>query len=96
MPRLSRALRAVALAASLTAAPGLAPNAFAQEAGAQAAKQYIPLATYRVGAYASSGTPVWGGTIDYLRYLNEVEGGINGVKLTWEECETEWAVEKGV
>ncbi|ABY31879.1 ABC transporter substrate-binding protein [Methylorubrum extorquens] len=96
MPCLSRALRAVALAASLTAAPGLAPTAFAQEAGAQAAKQYIPLATYRVGAYASSGTPVWGGTIDYLRYLNEVEGGINGVKLTWEECETEWAVEKGV
>ncbi len=58
--------------------------------------QYFPLATYRVGAYASSGIPAWAGVIDYFRYINEVEGGINGVKLVWEECETNWEVEKGV
>lgn len=49
-------------------------------------QQFIPLATYRVGAYASSGVQVWAGMIDYLRYINEVEGGINGVKLVWQEC----------
>ena len=59
-------------------------------------EQFIPLATFRVGAYASSGIPVWNGLIDTLRYINDVEGGINGVKLFWEECETEWQVEKGV
>ncbi|WP_026096362.1 ABC transporter substrate-binding protein [Ideonella sp. B508-1] len=60
------------------------------------AEQFVPLATYRVGAYASSGIPVWAGIIDYLRYINEVEGGINGVKLVWQECETEWTAEKGI
>jgi len=25
-----------------------------------------------------------------------VQGSINGVKLFWEECETEWQVEKGI
>ncbi|CAO4163375.1 ABC transporter substrate-binding protein [Methylorubrum populi] len=97
MTRLSRALRAVVLATSLAGLPALAPSASAaDEPGAQAPKQYFPLATFRVGAYASSGIPSWAGIIDYLRYLNEVEGGINGVKLFWDECETEWAVEKGV
>lgn len=41
-------------------------------------QQFIPMATYRVGAYASSGIPWWAGEIDYFRYINEVEGGING------------------
>ena len=65
-------------------------------AQAAASEQFVPLATYRVGAYASSGIPVWAGMIDYLRYINEVEGGINGVKLVWQECETEWTAEKGI
>jgi len=63
---------------------------------ASADQQFFPLATYRVGAYASSGVQVWAGMIDYLRYINEVEGGINGVKLVWQECETEWTAEKGI
>lgn len=63
---------------------------------APATEQFIPLATFRVGAYASSGIPVWAGIIDTFRYINEAQGGINGVKLFWEECETNWAVEKGV
>ena len=49
-------------------------------------QQFFPLATYRVGAYASNGVQVWAGMIDYLNYINEVEGGINGVKLVWQEC----------
>jgi branched-chain amino acid transport system substrate-binding protein len=67
-----------------------------QGATTAAAEQFIPLPTFRVGAYASSGIPVWGGFIDYLSYINEAEGGINGVKLVYEECETEWAAERGV
>lgn len=59
-------------------------------------QQFFPLATYRVGAYASSGVQVWAGMLDYLNYINEVEGGINGVKLVWQECETEWTAEKGI
>lgn len=88
----SKTLRRFAFAAfAFTLAP-LTLAASAEEAK----QQYFPLATFRVGAYASSGIPVWAGEIDYFRYLNEVEGGINGVKLFWDECETEWEVEKGV
>lgn len=57
-------------------------------------EQFVPLATYRVGPYASSGIPWWAGTLDYLRYINEVEGGINGVKIAWQECETEWSTDR--
>lgn len=81
-----------ALAATPAAA---APDASGQP-GAKGPVQFIPLATFRVGAYASSGVPVWGGIIDYFTYINEAEGGINGVKLYWEECETEWSAERGV
>lgn len=87
-----RTLRGLAFAALAFAAVPLAHSASAEEAK----QQYFPLATFRVGAYASSGIPVWAGEIDYFRYINEVEGGINGVKLFWDECETEWEVEKGV
>jgi len=73
-----------------------ASSALPVTAQAAANEQFFPLATYRVGAYASSGIPVWAGMIDYLRYINEVEGGINGVKLVWQECETEWTAEKGI
>ncbi len=71
---------------------GTAPPAGA----AEAQEQFVPLPTFRVGAYASSGIPVWGGFIDYLTYVNDVEGGVNGVKLVYEECETEWSAERGV
>jgi len=85
------------LRAAAVGALGLAAAMTADAASAGDAKeQFIPLATFRVGAYASSGIPVWAGIIDYLTYLNEAEGGINGVKLVWEECETNWEVEKGV
>ena len=58
-------------------------------------EQYFPLQSYRVGPYAAGGTGFFGGFIDYLKYVN-AQGGVNGVKLTWSECETEYVVEKGV
>lgn len=58
--------------------------------------QYIPLPTYRVGPYASSGELWWAGLLDYFRYINEVEGGVDGVKLNYEEFETEWSPDRTV
>lgn len=57
---------------------------------------YIPIPSYRVGPYAAGGTGYFGGKIDYFNLLNKRDGGINGVKLIWSECETEYSVERGV
>lgn len=65
-------------------------------ASAADVSQYIPLPTYRVGPYASSGELWWAGERDYFRYINEVEGGIDGVKLKYEEFETEWSPDRTV
>ena len=62
----------------------------------QAADQYIGLPSYRVGPYAAGGTGIYGGMIDYFQLINERDGGINGVKLTWDECETEYNNARGV
>ena len=62
---------------------------------AAAADQYVPLLSYRVGPYGSNGTSFYGGMIDYMTLVNQ-SGGINGVKLTWEECETEYNASRGV
>ena len=57
---------------------------------------YIPLLVYRTGPYAPSGTPLANGLRDYLTLLNERDGGINGVKITAEECETQYDTKQGV
>lgn len=64
--------------------------------GAQADEQFFPLQSYRVGPYAAGGTGFFGGTIDYFNLINTRDGGINGVKITWEEGETQYEVERGV
>lgn len=57
---------------------------------AQAQEQYFGIPSSRVGPYSAMGTGYYGGIIDYLNYVNMKFGGVNGVKLTWEECETEY------
>jgi branched-chain amino acid transport system substrate-binding protein len=57
---------------------------------------YVPLFTYRTGPFAGSGTPIANGMADYLRMLNERDGGVGGVKLNVEECETSYDTKKGV
>jgi branched-chain amino acid transport system substrate-binding protein len=57
---------------------------------------YIPLLTYRTGPYAGSGTPIANGMADYLNMLNARDGGIGGVKLVIEECETGYDTKKGL
>src|ERR1700754_2785827 len=63
---------------------------------AHADEQYFPMQSYRVGPYAAGGTGFFGGFIDYLNLINIRDGGVNGVKLTWDECETQYEVERGV
>ena len=57
-------------------------------ANAQANEQFVPITIYRTGPYANTGAPVMIGFMDYMAMLNERDGGIGGVKLSWEECET--------
>lgn len=62
---------------------------------AQAPEQFIPLLSFRVGPFAGNGTSMFGGMIDYLNLVNS-KGGINGVKVSYEECETEYNTSRGV
>jgi branched-chain amino acid transport system substrate-binding protein len=59
------------------------------------AQQFIPILSYRVGPYAAGGSGYFGGAIDYFTLVN-INGGINGVKIVWEECETEYNAARGV
>ena len=59
-------------------------------------EQFVPANFYWVGPYAPGGSGFGGGIIDYMQLLNERDGGINGVKLTWEKCETEYNNARGV
>ncbi|WBY03770.1 ABC transporter substrate-binding protein [Ramlibacter tataouinensis] len=81
------------LAAALVAGTALAS---APAAIAQAKEQFFPLLSYRTGPYAPNGTPWANGKQDYLKMVMARDGGINGVKLTWEECETGYATDRGV
>jgi branched-chain amino acid transport system substrate-binding protein len=65
-------------------------------AQAQAKEQYFGIPSYRVGPFAAGGTGFFGGIIDYLQYVNMKDGGVNGVQLTWTECETEYNAARGV
>jgi branched-chain amino acid transport system substrate-binding protein len=79
----------VACGAMLGVAP-LTTTAVAQDS------IYVPLLTYRTGPYANSGIPIANGMHDYLTMLNERDGGIGGVKINVEECETGYNTTKGV
>ncbi len=62
--------------------------ALASTAAAAAPEQYVPVAIYRTGPYAAGGSGIYGAYEDYLQLVNERDGGVNGVKLVFEECET--------
>src|SRR5215831_16995840 len=78
-----------------TAVGAIAGSAFATAAAAEDSI-YVPLFTYRTGAFAGSGIPIANGMHDYLDMLNERDGGIGGVKIVVEECETGYDTKKGV
>jgi len=57
---------------------------------------YVPLMTYRTGPFSASGTPIANGMVDYLNMINARDGGVGGVKIKVEECETGYDTAKGV
>ena len=63
---------------------------------AAAGAQFLPALSTREGAQKSLMIPTASGFIDYVTLLNVRDGGINGVPLVWEECETVWDVARGV
>jgi branched-chain amino acid transport system substrate-binding protein len=80
-------------ALGLAGLSGLLASGWAQ---AQATEQFIPLLVYRTGQFAPLGIPWADGKQDYLKLVNARDGGVNGVKLTFEECETAYDASKGV
>ncbi|NRF66564.1 ABC transporter substrate-binding protein [Aquincola sp. S2] len=83
-------LKAAALAAVASGALLGASASFAQ-----AKEQFIPMLSYRTGPFAPNGVPFANGYADYLKLVN-VKGGMNGVKILVEECDTSYATDKGV
>ena len=84
--KLAIAAAGMAAAVAVSAAtPALAQN-----------EQFIPGLVYRTGAYAPNGIPFANGVADYYTLINERDGGINGVKILYEECDTAYATDRGV
>lgn len=84
------AVAAVGLAATLAAAPVGSGDAAAQN------EQFVPITIYRTGPYAAGGSGIMGAFMDYMEMLNQRDGGVGGVRLTWEECETAYQPDRMV
>ncbi len=78
-------LLAVVAAVGAAALPAAAQN-----------EMFVPMLVYRTGPYAPSGAPFANGFHDYMAMINARDGGVNGVKLTWEECETQYDTKQAV
>ncbi len=87
---MKRLLKTTLLCVALAASTGLAAPAIAQDSVS------LPNLSYRTGPFASTGIPLMNGQRDYMMMLNERDGGMNGVILGYEECETGYNTEKGV
>ena len=61
-----------------------------------AAEHFVPVTSYRTGPYGVSGAPAANGYVDYLKMINARDGGVSGVKLAWEECETAYKPDRFV
>ena len=59
-------------------------------------EQFFPVFVYRTGPYAPSGIPSANGFRDYYAMINKRDGGVNGVKIVSEECETKYNTKIGV
>ena len=84
-----KALKGLLMAAAISAA-------FAPVAASAQESIFVPLPTYRTGPFGGSGTYIANGMRDYLTMLNERDGGVGGVRLEIEECETGYDTQKVV
>src|ERR1043166_6089351 len=87
--RLTRIMLAAAAAAVVGSACWAGPALAADE-------ELLPRLVCRTGPYAPNGIPFADGYADYLDMVNARDGGVNGVKITYEECETGYNNDKGV
>ncbi|WP_068086956.1 ABC transporter substrate-binding protein [Polycladidibacter stylochi] len=62
----------------------------------QADELYTPNMTYRTGPFAATGIPIMNGQRDYIEMLNARDGGIGGIKINFDECETSYNTNKGM
>src|SRR5262249_9499848 len=84
------------VAAALTVLTGAAALAVPGGPALAQNEQFIPSLVYRTGPYAPNGVPFANGVADYYNLVNERDGGINGVKIVFEECDTGYATDRGV
>jgi branched-chain amino acid transport system substrate-binding protein len=59
-------------------------------------EQFLPILGVREGGQRFTVIPRIDGFIAYVMLLNARNGGINGVRLIWEECETTQDVTRGI
>lgn len=65
--------------------------------GAAVAQElFVPNLAYRTGPFAATGIPLMNGQADYFTMLNERDGGLGGIMVNAEECETGYSTERGV
>ena len=88
-------LRTTILAAAAVAAALSGSLLSANAAFAQAKEQFFPVLSGRTGPVAPNATPWANGHNDYMKLVN-ARGGINGVKIVYEECETAYDTARGV
>ncbi len=81
-------LKKMAIGAAFAAA------AFSAPATAQEAITFVHN-TYRTGPFSGSGIPVADGVRDYFALINS-QGGVNGVRINFEECETAYDTRRSV
>ena len=57
--------------------------------------QFFPILAYRTGPFAAGGSGFSSGIEDFFE-LRNLQGGVNGIKYSWEECETAYNTARGV
>jgi branched-chain amino acid transport system substrate-binding protein len=65
------------------------------QALAEEKKQFIGLLSYRTGPFAAGGSGMHSGWEDFME-LRNLQGGVNGIKYEFEECETAYNTARGV
>ncbi len=80
------------LAASFVMVSG---PAMAAEKKKEAPTQFVGILAYRTGPFAAGGSGFSSGMEDYMELMN-MKDGINGIKYSFEECETAYNTARGV
>ena len=88
-------MTAKALSLPALGALALVSGVFATDAPAEEV-QYFPIFVFRTGPFAPSGIPAANASRDFAKLINERDGGINGIRVVFEECETQYNTKLGI